>query len=129
MIARRWSRHRSAPGSPRRGPLGRRAPLGLLWVGVLGFIAGCGGERLSPVAERGRQVYLAQCIACHAADPAQAGPVGPPVKGASRALLEAKIVRGMYPPGYTPKRATSVMPVQPQLAGDIDALAAHLGRP
>lgn len=94
---------------------------------VLG--GGCGGERLSAEAERGRQVYLAQCIACHAADPAQAGPVGPPVKGASRALLEAKILRGTYPPGYTPKRPTSVMPVQPQLAGEIDALAAYLGRP
>lgn len=94
---------------------------------VLG--GGCGGERLSAEAERGRQVYLAQCIACHASDPAQAGPVGPPVKGASRALLEAKILRGTYPPGYAPKRPTSVMPVQPQLAGEIDALAAYLGRP
>ena len=56
----------------------------------------------SPAAERGRQVYLAQCTACHNSDPAQAGPVGPPVKGASRALLETKVVRGSYPPGYTP---------------------------
>lgn len=106
-----------------------RRPLGLVALAGLVLTGGCGGERLSAEAERGRQVYLAQCIVCHAADPAQAGPVGPPVKGASRALLEAKILRGTYPPGYTPKRPTSVMPVQPQLAADIDALAAYLGRP
>jgi mono/diheme cytochrome c family protein len=129
MIARPRSRHRSALGPSSSGRLGRRARLGLLGIAALGFTAGCGGERLSPEAERGRQVYLAQCIACHAADPGQAGPVGPPVKGASRVLLEAKILRGTYPPGYTPKRTTSVMPVQPQLAGEIDALAAYLGRP
>lgn len=123
MISRRSSRSRPALGSP------LRPPLGLIWLAALALAAGCGGERLSPEAERGRQVYLAQCIACHAADPAQAGPVGPPVKGASRALLEAKVVRGTYPPGYRPKRPTSVMPAQPQLAGEVDALAAFLGRP
>jgi mono/diheme cytochrome c family protein len=70
-------------------------------------------------------VYLSQCTACHAVDPAQAGPVGPELKGASRELLEAKVLRGTYPPGYTPKRPTSVMPPQPQLA-DLPALAAYL---
>lgn len=89
-------------------------------------LAACGGPALSPEAERGRQVYLAQCTQCHAADPAQPGPVGPPVKGSSRELLEAKVLRGTYPPGYRPKRPTSVMPPQPQLAPEIPALAAYL---
>jgi mono/diheme cytochrome c family protein len=89
--------------------------------------AACGrDEAASPAAQRGRQVYLAQCIACHNIDPAQPGPVGPPVKGASREVLEAKILRGTYPPGYTPARPTSVMPPQPALAPEIDALAAYL---
>jgi mono/diheme cytochrome c family protein len=88
-------------------------------------LAACGREQLSPEAEHGRQVYLSQCTACHAVDPAQAGPVGPELKGASRELLEAKVLRGTYPPGYTPKRSTSVMPPQPQLA-DLPALAAYL---
>lgn len=78
------------------------------------------------LAQRGRQVYLAQCIACHAADPSQAGPLGPPVKGSSRALLEAKILKGTYPPGYRPKRPTAVMPIQPAVAPEIAALAEFL---
>lgn len=89
-------------------------------------LAACGGPALSPEAERGRQVYLAQCTACHAPDPARPGPVGPPVKGSSRELLEAKLLRGAYPPGYRPQRSTSVMPVQTQLAADVPALAAYL---
>ena len=88
-----------------------------------------GLDRL-PIAavERGRQVYVSQCTACHAFDASQPGPVGPEVKGASRELLEAKIVRGTYPPGYNPKRPTAVMPPQPALGPEIDALAAYLGR-
>jgi len=89
-------------------------------------LAACGREQLSPEAERGRQVYVSQCTACHAFDPLQPGPVGPEIKGSSRELLEAKVVRGSYPPGYRPKRATAVMPPQPQLARDIDTLAAYL---
>jgi mono/diheme cytochrome c family protein len=78
------------------------------------------------LAQRGRQVYLAQCIACHATDPSQAGPLGPPVKGSSRELLDAKVLRGMYPPGYRPQRPTAVMPPQPGLAPEIPALAEFL---
>jgi len=89
-------------------------------------VAGCGPERLSPSAERGRQVYLSQCTACHATDPARPGPIGPPVKGSSKELLEAKLLRGEYPPGYRPKRATRIMPPQTQVAGDIQALADYL---
>jgi len=89
-------------------------------------LAGCGQEKLSPEAERGRTVYTGQCTACHAFDPAQPGPVGPEVKGSSRELVEAKVLRGTYPSGYKPKRPTSVMPPQPQVAGDIPALAAYL---
>ncbi|HEU4371336.1 MAG TPA: cytochrome c [Methylomirabilota bacterium] len=89
-------------------------------------LAACGREPLGPLAERGRQVYLSQCASCHGPDPAQPGPVGPAVKGASRELLEAKIQRGTYPQGYRPQRPTSVMPPQPHLAGDVPALAAFL---
>ena len=88
--------------------------------------AACGREPLGPEAERGRQVYVSQCTSCHAFDPSQPGPVGPEVNGASRELVEAKVLRGSYPPGYRPKRPTAVMPPQPQLARDVDALAAYL---
>ena len=93
---------------------------------VASMSAACGGPALDAEAERGRQVYLAQCIACHSTDPAQPGPVGPPIKGASRALLEAKVLRGTYPSGYKPKRPTAIMPPQPQVANDVPALAAYL---
>ena len=32
-------------------------------------------------AERGRQIYLAQCTACHNRDPERDGPLGPAIKG------------------------------------------------
>jgi mono/diheme cytochrome c family protein len=90
------------------------------------LLCGCSGGSGDPLIARGRQVYLAQCTQCHNVDPALDGPVGPAVKGASRDMLEAKVLRGEYPPGYTPKRPTKVMPPQPTLAPDIPALAAYL---
>ena len=104
----------------------RKAPYRSALLAVALAVAGCGPERLSPSAERGRQVYLSQCTACHATDPARPGPIGPPVKGSSKELLEAKVLRGEYPPGYRPKRATRIMPPQTQVAGDIQALADYL---
>ncbi len=102
----------------------RSAPLAAL---ALAFaVGGCSESGLSPSAERGRQVYLAHCIACHNSDPAQAGAVGPPVKGSSRALLEAKVLNGTYPPGYAPKRPTKVMVPIPAVSPDVEALADYL---
>jgi mono/diheme cytochrome c family protein len=93
---------------------------------IAALASGCAQEAGDPVAERGRQVYLAQCTPCHSPDPAQPGPVGPEVKGASRELLEARLLSAGYPPGYKPKRPTSVMPAQPSVAPEIPALAAYL---
>jgi len=90
-------------------------------------LAGCGqAPPAGDAARRGEAVYLAQCTACHASSPAQAGPAGPPIKGASRELLEARLVRGDYPPGYTPKRTSRLMQPMPQLAASIADLAAFL---
>jgi len=41
-------------------------------------------------------------------------------------LLEARILRASYPPGYKPKRSTHVMPAQPAVEPEIPALAAYL---
>ncbi len=71
-------------------------------------------------------MFLGQCVTCHGPDPAQPGPIGPAVKGSSRELLEAKVLHGTYPTGYTPKRPTNIMPPLPGLAGDIGALADYL---
>jgi mono/diheme cytochrome c family protein len=94
----------------------------------VGILAGCseptgtGGQ----AAERGRQIYLAQCIACHNPDPSVPGPLGPPVRGASQQLLAAKVLKGTYPPGYAPKRPTTLMPPQPALEPEIPSLSAFL---
>jgi mono/diheme cytochrome c family protein len=96
-------------------------------IAVSAALAGCSGQSaLSPEAERGRQVYLAHCTSCHSSEPAQNGPLGPAVKGSSRALLEARLLRGAYPPGYTPKRPSAVMQPMPHLAGSLDDLGAFL---
>ncbi len=96
-------------------------------LGVLAgaLVLGACAENGTP-AEKGRQVYQAYCTSCHGSDPARDGPVGPAVKGASRELLETRVLRGTYPSGYTPKRQSSVMQPMPNLAADIPDLAAFL---
>ena len=81
---------------------------------------------LSPAAAEGRQVYAANCTACHNQDPSQAGALGPPVAGSSAELLEAKVLHGEYPSDYLPKRASHAMVPLPHLAKEIPALAAYL---
>ncbi len=103
------------------------------------LLAACGEEQKPPPtaagsaappsagdAEKGRQVWLVQCVGCHHRDPEKDGPVGPAVKGSSEALVEARVLRGGYPPGYTPKRDSKVMPARPDLARSIADLAAFL---
>ena len=102
----------------------RRAALAALALSAL--VGGCSAGSDDPLVARGRQVYLSQCTQCHNADPALPGPVGPPLKGVSRDVLEPKVLRGEYPRDYTPKRPTTIMPPQPALASDIPALAAFL---
>lgn len=77
--------------------------------------------------EAGRGVYNANCISCHAVDPAKDGALGPAVAGSSLELLEARVVGGGYPEGYTPKRATRVMVALPHLEPRLEELAAYLG--
>ena len=83
-------------------------------------------DSVDPV-ETGRRVYLANCIACHNADPAKDGNVGPAVAGSPADLVEARVMRAQYPPGYTPKRTTQLMPAQPFLSDAVPSLAAYLG--
>jgi mono/diheme cytochrome c family protein len=114
-----------------RSPFFRGAALAGAGAAAL-FLASCERKEAGPgaapgsLAERGRAVYQASCVACHHQDPAIAGPLGPEVKGASRELLEARILRAEYPPGYKPKRQTRMMVPMPQLKNDIDALREFL---
>jgi len=99
-----------------------RELLALLAVVLLGA---CSGRSDDPI-EQGRRVYVANCIACHNADPTQDGVMGPAVAGAPLELLEARVLRGAYPDGYTPRRETALMVALPYLQGEIPALAAYL---
>ncbi len=89
----------------------------------------CEGGGASPpgdAAARGQTIYENVCIACHNGNPREDGSLGPAVAGASRALLEAKVLRSAYPPGYTPKRPGSTMPAFTYLADAIGDLEAYL---
>jgi mono/diheme cytochrome c family protein len=106
------------------------------WYLVLFFVfllGGCGkdSDRTTETARagdpgRGRQIYAANCTACHNPDPSKEGSLGPAIKGSSQELLEARILRAAYPPGYTPKRTSNSMPPMPFLKSAIPDLAAYL---
>src|SRR5918993_6074661 len=51
-----------------------------------------------PDWERGRAVYVANCVACHNSDPAKDGPLGPALKGLPRELIESRGLSTEYPP-------------------------------
>lgn len=92
--------------------------------------SGCSkeSERSShnPDWQRGRAVYIANCVACHNNDPSKDGPIGPAIKGSSPELIATRVLRTAYPPGYKPKRNTKVMPTFPFLKDEIPYLVAYL---
>jgi mono/diheme cytochrome c family protein len=101
-----------------------------IWLGALA-LAALACSRSDPgaaqdAARRGATVYANVCTTCHAADPNLDGSIGPAVAGASRELLEARLLHAGYPPGYTPKRPSHAMPPYPYLEKQIDDLAAYL---
>ena len=76
--------------------------------------------------KRGRAIYQTNCAACHNNDPSKDGPIGPAIKGSPKELVEARVLRAAYPPGYTPKRRTTMMPAQPDLQPAIPDIVAFL---
>ncbi len=78
------------------------------------------------LAERGKAIYVGNCIACHNSNPTLDGTLGPAVAGSSLELLEARLLRAEYPAGYKPKKETHTMPALPHLKAEIPALAAYL---
>jgi len=97
------------------------------------MLTGCEKKTAAPTKtaaagdpNRGRAIYLSNCAACHNPDPSKDGSVGPAIKGASRELIEARLMRASYPPGYKPKRNTAAMPAQPYLESSIPDLIAFL---
>ncbi len=93
------------------------------------FFGGCGGgseQPAGPNADRGRRLYLANCVVCHNREPSKDGPTGPAIAGSSETLLRYRVLSRSYPPGYVPKRKSSAMPTYPHLKKAIPDLAAYL---
>ncbi len=91
-------------------------------------LGGCSDSKPLTAADRGQRIYSTNCIICHNPDPTQPGSQGPAIAGSPRDLVEARVVHAGYPPGYTPKRTTHIMPAQPFLAAKIDDLTAFLAQ-
>ena len=85
-------------------------------------------SKADPVA-KGRGIYMLHCIACHNPNPAMDGAVGPAIKGSALELIQARVLRGEYPAGYTPKRPTRIMQRLPLEQADVEALHAFLNAP
>jgi mono/diheme cytochrome c family protein len=92
-------------------------------------LTACSGEpdeSVDPTVARGKLIYRNVCTVCHNADPSLDGAIGPAIGIASRELLEAKLLRGEYPSGHTPKRDTQQMPRFEYLAPNLGEIAAFL---
>jgi mono/diheme cytochrome c family protein len=92
----------------------------------LAIASACTKPRQLSAADRGEVIYRTNCISCHNRDPNLPGPIGPAIAGASRALLDARVLRGTYPPGYVPRSKTHTMRALPWLDGHVDDLTAYL---
>lgn len=102
-----------------------------LVTGVSLTLAACGQKKdMTPQEARidlGSKLYTLRCASCHhPSDPRQAGAIGPPIAGSPIELIDARVNRGSYPEGYTPKRSTHVMPRLPATPEELEALHAFL---
>lgn len=80
--------------------------------------------------EKGKAIYLSQCIKCHNKDPNVKGPIGPELMDAPLEVMQAKVLTGRYPEvlpeGFVPKRKTKAMTKLPQYAKDVPSLHAYV---
>lgn len=101
-------------------------------VGILLFSLGSCQKReitaqaLTPLESRGKGVYISNCISCHNPDPSLDGSIGPALAGSSLTLITHRILTRDYPPAYSPKRSSMIMPSFPQLKDDLPSLHAYL---
>jgi mono/diheme cytochrome c family protein len=80
--------------------------------------------------EKGKTIYLAQCIKCHNKDPNIKGAIGPEVVDAPLEVMQHKVMTGRYPDvlpeGFVPKRKTKQMTKFPQYAKDVPSIHAYV---
>ena len=98
--------------------------MAIAFAGLSGCSKSASSE--SPAVVSGRKAYMANCALCHNTNPNLPGSLGPPIAGAPRQLVEARVLHRSYPPGYKPQRGTHLMRPLPWLAPKIDDLTAFL---
>lgn len=80
--------------------------------------------------EKGKRLYLSNCIQCHNKDPNLKGSIGPEMIDAPLEVMTAKVMTGKYPdklpPGFVPKRKTKAMRAIPKLKNDIPSIHAYV---
>jgi mono/diheme cytochrome c family protein len=80
--------------------------------------------------DKGRRLYLSNCIQCHNRDPNIKGSIGPEMIDAPLFVMTSKVMTGKYPealpPGFVPKRKSSAMKAIPKLKDDIPAIWAFV---
>lgn len=104
----------------------RRAIGVAMAVCLLAACSGGDGASIDSAEVRGEKIYKNVCVTCHGPDPNQDGTIGPAIAGSSVELVEAKLLRGEYPPGYAPRRQTQLMAPLPHLKDYVPDLAAYL---
>jgi mono/diheme cytochrome c family protein len=75
---------------------------------------------------QGKTTYMVNCISCHNPQPKLEGSIGPSNYGSSLELLRAKILHGVYPSGYKPKRDTHLMPTFDDFEKNLEGLHVFL---
>lgn len=78
--------------------------------------------------DKGKRLYMANCIQCHNRDPNIKGPIGPEMVDAPLYVMTSKVMTSKYPdplpPGFVPKRKSHAMRAIPKLKNDIPAIHA-----
>ena len=122
----------ATPSSVRRGASLLAGAFALACA--LQLFSACGKKAASvpdadPKVTAGRAIFLSHCIACHNVNPALDGSLGPAIKGSALELVQARVLRGEYPPGYAPKRQTHIMVKLPLTEDDVANVHAFLNAP
>lgn len=80
--------------------------------------------------EKGKRLYLNNCLQCHNRDPNIKGSIGPELIDAPLEVMISKVMTGKYPEklpaGFVPKRKSRAMRAIPKLKEDIPAIWAYV---
>lgn len=76
--------------------------------------------------EKGKRLYISNCLRCHNKDPNVKGSIGPEIVDAPYEVMYSKVMTGKYPDplpkGFVPKRKSRAMAAIPKLKADVPAI-------